>query len=178
MRVCLDPGHGGRDMGASAVADRYEKESNLRCAFLLRTQLDEMGAGVLLTRSDDRDLTLAERADLANRWLADVFISLHADWAPNLAAQGHHAIHSVFSSRGQGSNRLARFLVDHLTEMTGRDPWPRGDRGIWSRWNRAGDADYYGVIRMTQMPAVILERGFLSNAEDADLLFDDSSLQM
>lgn len=155
MRVCLDPGHGGRDMGASAVGDRYEKESNLRCALLLRTPLEEMGAAVLLTRSDDRDLSLAERAELANSWLADVFISLHADWAPNSAAQGHHAIHSVFSSPGQGPSRLARFLVDHLTEMTGRDPRPRGGRGVWSRWNSAGDADYYGVIRMTQMPGDI-----------------------
>ncbi|NSW82507.1 MAG: N-acetylmuramoyl-L-alanine amidase [Syntrophothermus sp.] len=178
MRVCIDPGHGGSDPGAMGVNGRPEKETNLRVAILVEQELKSRGIDVLLTRRDDRDVSLSERCQIANRWGADIFVSLHADAAGGPSAKGHHAIHSIHSKPGQGGNKLARLLVDQVTLVTGRQPFPRGDRGVWTRESeKHPGVDYYAVIRETDMPAAILERGFLTNPEEAALLFDDGFLR-
>lgn len=177
-RVCIDPGHGGSDPGCLAVNGRTEKETNLRVSLFVEQELKKHGIEVMLTRWDDRDVDLYERCAMANRWRADIFVSLHADAAGGPSAKGHHAIHSIHSKPGQGGNKLARLLVDQVTLTTGRQPFPRGDRGVWSRESqKRPGTDYYAVIRETDMPAVILERGFLTNPEDAELLFDDGFLR-
>jgi len=178
MRACIDPGHGGGDTGALTADGRMEKDTNLRVALMVEQELRGSGIEVMLTRRDDRDVSLSERCRMANRWGADVFVSLHADAAGGPSAKGHHAIHSIHSQPGKGGNKLARLLVDQVTLATGRQPFPRGDRGVWTResQNHPG-VDYYAVIRETDMSAAILERGFLTNPEDAALLFDDSFLQ-
>lgn len=184
MRVCLDPGHGGWDSGAKAVNGGLEKVSNLRVTLVVADLLKVRGLDVILTRSDDRALgpgaagDIDGRCALANREGADVFLSIHADAANGPDPHGHHAIYSLFAKPGQGGALLARFLVDEITRATGRDPFPRGDRGCWTRESeRYPGRDYYGVIRGTHMPAVIIERGFLTNPTDADLLFAEEHLK-
>lgn len=178
VRVCIDPGHGGSDPGAMGVNGRTEKETNLRVALLVEQELKSRGIDVLLTRRDDRDVSLSERCQIANCWKADIFVSLHADAAGGPSAKGHHAIHSIHSQPGQGGHKLARLLVDQIVLTTGRQPFPRGDRGIWSRESeKYPGQDYYAVIRDTNMPASIVERGFLTNPEDATLLFEDDFLR-
>jgi len=177
-KVCIDPGHGGSDSGALTADGRKEKDSNLRVALMVEQELHGTGIEVLLTRRDDRYLDLSERSRMANRWGADIFVSLHADAAGGPSAKGHHAIHSIHSKPGQGGNKLARLLVDQVTLTTGRQPFPRGDRGVWTRESKKYPGkDYYAVIRDTNMSAVIIERGFLTNPEEAALLFDDGFLR-
>ncbi|MDI6711452.1 MAG: N-acetylmuramoyl-L-alanine amidase [Bacillota bacterium] len=178
MRACIDPGHGGRDTGALTADGRMEKDTNLRVALMVEQELRSSGIEVMLTRRDDRDVSLSDRCRMASRWGADIFVSLHADAADGPSAKGHHAIHSIHSKPGQGGNKLARLLVDQVTLVTGRQPLLRGDRGVWTRESeKHPGVDYYAVIRETDMPAAILERGFLTNPEDATLLFDDGFLR-
>lgn len=178
MKVCIDPGHGGSDPGAMGINGRPEKETNLRVALFVEQDLKRRGIEVLMTRRDDRDVGLSERCQMANRWGADIFVSLHADAAGGPSAKGHHAIHSIHSQPGKGGNKLARLIVDQVTLATGQQPLPRGDGGVWTRESKNHPGvDYYAVIRETDMSAVILERGFLTNPEDASLLFDDSFLR-
>jgi N-acetylmuramoyl-L-alanine amidase len=178
VKLCIDPGHGGTDSGALTSGGWMEKETNLRVSLMVAEELVGSGIEVMLIRRDDHDVGLTERCQMANNWGADIFISLHAD-AAGQSAHGHHAIYSIHSQPGQGGNKLARFLVDQLTLTTGRQPLPRGDNGVWTRASEKNpDTDYYAVIRQTNMPGVIVERGFLTNPEDAELLFDDSFLRL
>lgn len=183
-KVALDPGHGGRDTGARTADGRPEKESNLRVALLARDLLLGQGFDVLMTRTEDVFVDLPARCDLANRLRADVFVSLHADAAGGPGPHGHHAIHSIHSRPGEGGAKLARLLVDEVERATGRPRFPAtgsffggpGD-GTWSRPSGVNpDRDFYAVIRNTDMTAVILERGFLTNPDDAALLFDEDFL--
>lgn len=176
-RIVLDPGHGGYDPGARTADGRPEKETNLRVALKAEALLTQMGFDVLMTRHDDVTLDLESRCEMANEWGAAVFLSLHADATGRPAPRGHHAIHSIHSRPDEDGHRLARLLVDELDRSTGRPHLPRGDRGCWTRESQEKRGkDYYGVIRETRMPAVILERGFLTNPDDAPLLFDDEFL--
>lgn len=84
--VVLDPGHGGKDPGAVANGLR-EKDINLQISKKIAGRLKTKGIPVRLTRNDDRYLKLGERTDLANRWNAAVFVSIHANALP----PGRHA---------------------------------------------------------------------------------------
>jgi N-acetylmuramoyl-L-alanine amidase len=88
--VVIDAGHGGRDPGATSVSGQVtEKELTLALARQLRDDLVKRGrVRVAMTREDDRYLTLDERAAVARRLNAAMFISLHMDSAPNALARG------------------------------------------------------------------------------------------
>jgi N-acetylmuramoyl-L-alanine amidase len=104
-RVVLDPGHGGRDPGAQGYA--VEKEVTLaiarRLAHLLRTRV---GADVILTRGDDRTLTLPDRTARANTEEADLFVSIHANANPHGRLQGIETYY-LDNTEDQGTMRLA-----------------------------------------------------------------------
>jgi N-acetylmuramoyl-L-alanine amidase len=86
--IVLDPGHGGSDIGVS-VGEALEKDLTLTLARDLAHELElRLHARVILTRTDDRDLTVEERAQAANRAHADLVLSLHFDGAPSPAARG------------------------------------------------------------------------------------------
>src|SRR4051794_4431428 len=84
-RVFVDAGHGGRDLGAKGQLGATEKELSLRVSRLVRdglrtgAQRAGLSIDVHLSRDDDRFLSLRERVQLANRWSADCFISVHAN---------------------------------------------------------------------------------------------------
>lgn len=78
FKVCIDPGHGDTDGGtANADNTRLEKDDNLRIALLVRKYLEEYGATVVMTRSDDTFVELEERCTIANDAKADMYVSLH-----------------------------------------------------------------------------------------------------
>ena len=76
--VVLDPGHGGGSTGAS-YGGVNEKDLNLSISLLAQELLEEAGARVVMTREDDRDMGLRDRAELANRLDADLFVSVHCN---------------------------------------------------------------------------------------------------
>ncbi len=150
-RVVIDPGHGGKDPGAAAVSGLREKavtlDVGLRTAALLRAR----GAEVRLTRGGDRFLPLEERAAIANRLRAHLFVSIHADSASRSSARGY----SVYVARRASPRSLAAARAI-LAALAGNGFPNRGLRR----------ADFRVLVRTTG-PAVLVELGFLSNAAEA-----------
>ena len=199
--VVLDPGHGGRDVGAIAVTGGHEKDVTLAVARAAARQLERGGkVDVRLTRTDDRFLPLAERVRLARAWGADLFISIHADSAPNPEARGA----SVYTLSETASDREAARLAakenraDAIagTDLTGLDGEAQDVLiDLARRDSMNASADFAGllqaslepggvlfrqqfhrfagfvVLRNLGVPAVLLECGYLSNADDAAFLF-------
>lgn len=159
MKICIDPGHGGTDPGAigTAPANAREpaltlKECNftLDVALLLEEELARRGHSVLLTRRRERSLQLAARAAHANRHAAALFISIHANAAANPAAEGIEVFHFPGSVAGKSvADRIMRHLAAAFPDHR--------NRGVKS-------ADF-AVLRLTAMPAVLVECEFLTNAD-------------
>jgi len=156
--VIIDPGHGGRDPGTTSVAGVPEKRVNLQVAAKVAAALQRRGVSVTLTRRDDRFIELEDRAEVANRRRADLFVSLHGDSAPDRSVQGFTLYIARAASRKSYSAARA---IGRAMATTGLD-----DRGI-----RRAD---YRVLVQTRGPAVLLEMGYLSNAWEASRLQDDA----
>jgi len=156
--IVIDAGHGGKDPGALAVTGAKEKYVVLAVARSLATKLQQRGAKVILTRANDTFLELEERAEVANRSGADLFVSIHADSAPgNRSATGF----AVYVSRSaSASSRFAAETIARGMCGTGLD-----NRGVKS-------ADYRVLVK-SRCPAVLIELGFLSNYSDANKLAND-----
>jgi len=168
VTICLDPGHGGYDGGAVGRSSGVmEKALNLQLAQKLQKLLRDSGAQVVLTR--ESDIALADegkerkRRDLQARVQAakgaDVFISLHMNEYADRAQAGPQ----VFYTKGHEQSRLLAGAVQQaMNEMLS----PARERS-------ANTGDYY-VLREQQLPAVLVECGFLSNAgEEQKLQTDD-----
>jgi N-acetylmuramoyl-L-alanine amidase len=179
--VVLDPGHGGENRGArSAVDDRYEKQFTLDWAFRLQPLLEAQGWQVFLTRTNDVDISLAERVAFAEARQAELFISLHfnSDGAKGdqvgletycltppglpstlLRGPGDDATALFPNNSYDGENlRLAVRLHRELVRETAAP-----DRGV-------RHARFMGVLRGQNRPAVLLEGGYLSNRREARLI--------
>ena len=86
-RIVIDAGHGGNNMGTVGRGGTMEKNITLAIALKLRDQLTRLGVtDVLMTRTDDRAVSLQERVNYAKRVKADMFISIHVNWLPNSSA--------------------------------------------------------------------------------------------
>jgi len=167
MIIAIDPGHGGSDPGAVGPAGTQEKEHTLAISLYLRNLLAQAGHKVALTRETDRDVAepdatageeLQARVDIANEAGADIFISVHINAAVNPAAQGGETWYY------QTGRELARCIQTQIARLG------LSDRGI-------KQANFY-VLRHTDMPAVLVELGFISNqAEEALLNTEDFRLQ-
>ncbi len=154
----VDPGHGGQDHGATGKKGTLEKDLNLEVSLRLKDLLEEAGAKVVLTRIDDIFISLYERAFLANILMADYFISVHANSHPSAKTEG---IEVFYYPNHSHSRPLATNILDSMVRETGLK-------------KLAVKTNNFAVIRETQMPGVLLELGFLSNAqEELTLRTDD-----
>jgi N-acetylmuramoyl-L-alanine amidase len=195
--VLLDPGHGGRDPGATSVSGAYlEKNLALAVAQELRTLLAERGrVRVALTRDDDRYLTLEQRAAIARRIGAALFISLHMDSAPNPLARGVtiYSLSDVASSAeaaniAAAENRSGGALSSDgdssvraiLSDLALRDQMEdsaafasrlvrRAAGPVMLRPRPHQFADFH-VLRRAETPAILVEGGYISNADDEAML--------
>lgn len=177
--ICLDAGHGGKDPG-NRVAGRQEKDYTLRLAAELSTQLRNAGFKVVLTRSSDRFLELSERPELAQRAGADLFVSLHfngTDSGRN-EAQGAEvycltpAGAASTNARGEGARTGAfpgnranakNMLLAHEVQKALVRGLGVADRGV----RRAR----FEVLRQANMPAILVEAGFLSHPAEGKKIF-------
>jgi len=154
MKFCLDPGHGGFDPGAVGVNGCHEKNINLTVCLNLAAKLKKAGIKAVLTREVDSTVSLAERVHIANEAGCDFFLSLHCNSALNREAHGTETCCYKLGHKGeQLAKAIQGALVDSLQSK---------DRG-------AKQANFY-VLRNTKMPAALVELGFLSNHDEADLL--------
>ncbi|EKP95771.1 N-acetylmuramoyl-L-alanine amidase [Thermaerobacter subterraneus DSM 13965] len=157
--IVVDPGHGGIDRGACHLpSNTIESEINLEFSFLLRDLLRQQGARVLLTRTTDEDLDLDPRIEIANANGADYFLSIHVNWFPDPTCFGAQTFY--FPGREE-SRRLALLVQDELKKVD-----PANYREI--------QTGRYRVLRLTRMPGVLVELGFVDSPHDRAILHDPS----
>jgi N-acetylmuramoyl-L-alanine amidase len=193
--VVIDAGHGGRDPGATSVSGQVrEKELTLVLAQALRDELVKRGrVRVAMTREDDRYLTLDDRAAVARRLNAAMFVSIHVDSAANPLARGA----SVYSLSDVASDEEAARLAARENDQgdragsAGSVDTMLADLAMRSQMSASADLASrlvnkaagrvelrpnphrfaaFHVLRRADAPAVLFEAGYLSNADDEVLL--------
>lgn len=154
--VALDAGHGGYSSGAY-YEKVSEKDLDLTVTLRVAELLKEKGCEVLLTRSDDTFVSLSDRCQIANDAGADIFVSIHANASDvSKTFQGIYTYHYPGKQQGKA---LAKSIQNALVQETGAI-----DRGVLS--------EDFAVVRMTQMPASLVEIGFMSCHEELLRLCD------
>lgn len=192
MTICLDPGHGGSDSGATAFGAK-ESDLTLKIAQYCKEELSKYDVNVVMTRTTDTRLSeeaamdLKNRVEVAKKAGASYFISIHINSAANSAAKGAEVYYpntsgnKNLSSNGQA---LAKAIQSQLAALGLYD---RGIKirnytdGTTSSNPNSSDQDYYGVIRYAKqanITGLIVEHCFISNKEEFDkYLGSDAKLQ-
>jgi N-acetylmuramoyl-L-alanine amidase len=196
--IVIDAGHGGHDPGAPGVAGGKEKAVVLAAALRLRDELEGRGCyHVVLTRDGDAFLPLDERVRIARENKADLFISLHADSNPNPAAKGAsvYTLSERGGARARGAMEAQDWDVDlgeasHspqvqriLVDLARRETTNRSADFAQALIARLGQASTpllrnthrsagFFVLLAPDVPAVLLEMGFMTNAQDEARLTD------
>jgi len=197
--IVIDAGHGGKDPGAKGAESR-EKDINLAAARALKAKLERTGRyRVVMTRDSDTFVPLETRVQIARRADADLFISLHSDSGPDPSVRGA----TVYTLSDKGSDRVVRGVMGQndwfinvdlpgrdravnqiLLDLTQRATRNRsaafaeelltriGDRVDLQRRNHR-DAGFV-VLLAPDVPAVLLEMGFITNADDEAELNDQT----
>lgn len=150
-KVYIGVGHGGSDSGA--VKYLVEKDINLKMALACRDYLKAAGVSVKISRTTDKDSSIAEKVAAANSWGADLALDIHNNAGGGDGAEVYHSI--VY---GTGA-ALAKNILSEFEKI--------GQNIRGAKTKPEGNTDYFGFIRMTNMPAVITEAVFVDNAADA-----------
>ena len=153
--IVIDAGHGGDDVGA-VNHGRMEKVDNLNLALAVQRRLQAQGQRVIMTRSTDVFISLAERSNISNRNNAELFVSLHRDAFNNPNANG--ITNFVHTNASQTTVRYAQTVLDEIVRI-----------GVQN--NRGVKRENFAVLRNTNAPSMLLEMGFITNARD-NQLFD------
>jgi N-acetylmuramoyl-L-alanine amidase len=192
MTVVIDPGHGGDDRGAVGPAGVEEKQVTLNVAHRLRALGGERGVRVLLTRDDDRQVSLMQRAAFANGAGAVAFVSLHANASPSPLSSGavvaslggvpEAAPAAPLDERslmvplpGGGSRRVAVVQWEQA-QMRHAEVAAELAKQIGERLGRIGALGPRAVYRSPlrpltpiNVPAVLVDLGYLSNPQEEKL---------
>ncbi len=187
--VVLDPGHGGEDQGAKGPAGELEKEITLAVARATAARLQVAGVTTRLTRDGDEAVSLTDRTALANRLVATMFLSIHANASPARGARGAETYYmSADASDPQAAQAAARenasapadtlqLILWDLAHVANLNNSARLARTVQERLNalqRIRDRGIrqapFVVLTGATMPAALVEVGFLSNAEEASRL--------
>lgn len=197
--IVLDAGHGGQDPGAIGPSGTFEKTIALDLTLKIAQALQRAGLRVKLTRRSDVFLPLATRAAIAHQAKADLFVSIHADSAPNAEARGL----SCYTLSETASDKLAGALATRENAVDLLPGVPRGvdpevaailfdltrrhslnaslahkasiveavskDLRLLDNPKRSAN---FAVLRVPDVPSVLIETGFLSNRSDERLLAD------
>lgn len=164
-KICIDPGHGGKDSGAVGPTGFNEKVANLEISKYLKQYLEGKGAKVVMTREKDMSLTtagsgateLSARVKVANNSKADIFISIHNNSSNNAKANGTETYY--YSKGSEASKLLSKIVFDKIVKKTGSSP-----RGSYP-------SSFY-VIKYTNMPGMLSESAFVSNPSEEKKLKD------
>jgi N-acetylmuramoyl-L-alanine amidase len=166
--VVIDPGHGGQDSGASSH-NLTEKVVTLDLGVRLAQELQKFGLKTLLTRDADTYVSLADRVIFADTVRNAIFVSLHCNFTSDPAARGIE-IYRCSQKSGTG-NTFVKFgdLEEPLNRTEERLAQCIGDsviQTIHAELRGAKTANFF-VVRNLNYPAVLVESGFLTNAEEA-----------
>lgn len=155
--VILDPGHGGSDGGAVAEfegVEVIEKDIDAAVTEMVKVLLERDNIEVILTRDEDVDMDLKERTKFANAAGADLFVSLHCNTSEDASASG---LECYYEKQGDKGKELAANIMEAASD-TGK---------IETRELRT---EMMYVVRFTDMPAALVEMGFMTNDEELEKL--------
>lgn len=152
--ILLDPGHGGHDPGAISYSGKFEKHINLDVAYILKEKLNNLGASVYMTRTNDTYISNKERGRLADNLGADILLSIHHNSLNNSDYFGMSTYYNTINHKEPSYGYdLAEAIYLNAITINGvyRD-------GILDR--------NYEVLRETNTPAALIEIGFMSNPKE------------
>ena len=197
--VVLDPGHGGEELGTQGAKGTLEKEITLSVARRLRTLIEtRLGLKVFLTREDDRTMSLDDRSAFANNHKADVFLSIHANSAVRPALKGAEVYYLTVERADAEARKRAEDTQATLPALGGGTRaidlilWETAQaryleqssalaglveqalRGRVAMSPRAVQQAPFRVLVGANMPAALVEIGYLSNAEQETQLVSGS----
>lgn len=169
--IVLDAGHGGMDPGKIGINNYFEKDINLAICLKLEKLLLNKGFNVIMTRTDDIDLSptdsnnhksddLKKRVSIIEDNKADITISIHQN---SFTDSSTHGPQTFFLTISEESEQLATLIQNNLDNSLDINE----SRGI------KNNDDYY-ILKKSPTPTVIVECGFLSNPNEANLLITDS----
>jgi N-acetylmuramoyl-L-alanine amidase len=171
VKICLDPGHGG-----DAHLPNYkrgptglrEAEVNLRVAFYLSEFLQEAGAIVFMTRTDDSFVSIPDRSALANQNAVNFFISIHHNQLSNPATNYTSTWYHRDADDSLSSLDFARYVQQGVAEALRLPRIP--STGLYS--DQLVVSSGFGVLRLTKSTAILCEASFFSNPEEEERLRD------
>lgn len=163
-KVCLDAGHGGKKPGAE-YKGLIEKDVNLKVTLRAGDILEAYGYEVVYTRKDDSHVELMERCNIANDALADIFVSIHCNATDNNAEKAKGEEIWIFEG-SKKSLKLAECLVDEVDAFFPDEPF----RGI-------KETQGLVVLHYTNMPAVLIELGFIDRSSTNASFQDANTLE-
>lgn len=194
-RIAIDPGHGGVDGGASVAQDMLEKDLTRDIAVRLAGVLTAGGTEVVLTRHGDDAVPLPERAAIANRARADLFVSIHVNWLPDRSARGIEVyylgatddpfLRRLAATENAGSGytvadyrRLLEGILADVRQSESRRLATALSDALYTTLRhdnpsivaRGVMSAPFVVLVATEMPAVLAEVACLSNDREARLL--------
>ena len=152
FRIVLDPGHGGKESGASGPTGYLEKDVNLVISKLLRDELVKRGATVVMTREDDREVSLVERHAIISQEEPAIALSIHHNSLPDNGDAEKTKGFGAFWYHPQ-AHSLAIFLQTYVVKKLGKPSY-----GVF--W------DNLALTRPEAAPSVLLELGFMSNPDE------------
>ena len=152
IKILLDPGHGGKESGATGPTGYLEKDVNLIISKLLRDELAKRGAKVVMTREDDRDVSLVERMVIISKEEPAISLSIHHNSLPDNGDAEKTKGFSSFWYHPQ-AHGIAIFLHNYVVKNL-RKP----SAGVF--WNNLA------LTRPSAAPSVLLELGFMSNPDE------------
>jgi N-acetylmuramoyl-L-alanine amidase len=198
LKIVLDPGHGGEDVGAKGAKGLFEKNAALAIAKAVGTKLEAAGFDVAYTRSDDAFVPLWDRAKIANAQGADLFISLHLNAAKARAAKGSEVYFLSLTKGDEDAEAIAELenggagpssnpdsviasILDDLAQKAFLQDSERLAVSVQLELNHLAGIRERGVkqagfvvLRGAAMPAVLVESAFISNPKEEQKLRDEA----
>ena len=191
--ICIDPGHGGEDLGASSKSKLQEKNVTLQISHKLKKLIESRtGLRVIMTRDKDSEVSLNTRASIANNQLAQMFISIHANSSFRKSAYGSETYFVSLQATDQEALELARkenqnledpgetikndelkmilwnmAQTEHIRESSKLAEYIQNELNeLLDTRNRGVKQAPFRVLMRTAMPAVLIETAFISNASE------------
>jgi N-acetylmuramoyl-L-alanine amidase len=202
LKIVIDPGHGGKAPGGVGPHGEKEKDITLEVGRILAKRLADEGVEVFLTRENDTYIPLEDRTAFANKHKADLFVSIHVnatearyrdgietyflnlttDASSNKVAERENAMSSssmqglqliikdlMLNTKINESSRFATFTQNAIISSLRKTGYTGKDLGV-------KQAPFY-VLMGAQMPAILIEIGFITNPADCMLLHNNAHLE-
>ncbi len=202
-KIVIDPGHGGKDPGAIGRGGLKEKDVTLRLSRMLRERLaNDSGPKIIMTRDTDVFIPLEERTAIANKYDADLFISIHINASPKRTASGIETYILNISNDEEAKRVAARenatstrsvsdleFILNDLIRTAKTNDSVRLATAVQERLvknlkERYGDTRSNGVkgapfyvLVGTKMPSILIEVSYISNPNEEKKLQDEKYLR-